>query len=360
MRWCSFILCIVIFWGVIYFSTNKDSIELVKSDGFQCEMNVENVHPVFLLANGGSYTTPDSPIGEKNSSLILVNHVEHTKENILAFAKALKQEQTPTYGFPCIIIQNNPKFINQINQELDPEYQLKAIATLGLNQTLFVINSYAEDHQQNIEGTLDAIFNTANLLKTNSSYLKKASLLTADFYQENNAEYWETYFTIQQKKNDLFVHNLEDNLFSMGLAPNSENTIARIYNDETVDNTYIKYLIMTRKLPSVTASSHLVYFDLGKTDIKPEAENILREILTKIDTNTILYVIGHTDNKGREPINLKISEQRAKTVRNWIINKLPNIKTIKTSGVGSSEPVVSNDTEEGRAKNRRVQIILQN
>lgn len=359
MRWYSVILCILVFSGLVY--CGDDSIELVESDGFTCEMNVENAHPVVLLANGGAHTTPESPIGQNVSSLTLINNVKQTKENILAFVEALKSEQTPTHGYPCIITQNNPDLIEKINQDLESEYQLKAIASLGYNQTLFVVDSYAQDHRENIEGILEAIFNTANSFRANVGRLGRASILTAEFYQDDDVKYWETYFLIQQK-NDLFVHNLEDNLFSMGLAPNSENTLSRIYTEDIIDNSYVKYLIMnrTKSQQSASASSYLIHFDLGKVDLKPEDQKFLREILGKINTNTLINIIGHTDNSGGDKINLRISEERAQVVRDWLLKESPDIKTIKVTAIGSREPIATNDTEEGRAKNRRVQIILQN
>jgi OOP family OmpA-OmpF porin len=73
----------------------------------------------------------------------------------------------------------------------------------------------------------------------------------------------------------------------------------------------------------------------------------------------VFQIIGHTDSVGPEEYNQKLSLRRAEAVRDFVLRKYevdPNI--IKVSGKGESEPVADNSTKAGRAKNRRVEVII--
>jgi OmpA-OmpF porin, OOP family len=105
-----------------------------------------------------------------------------------------------------------------------------------------------------------------------------------------------------------------------------------------------------------------IYFDTGKSEIKPESANAIAEIakLLNNDVNLKVFVVGHTDNVGSVESNLKLSLDRADAVmKSLVINhRIPGTR-LKAFGNGSFAPVASNDTEEGRAKNRRVELVKQ-
>jgi outer membrane protein OmpA-like peptidoglycan-associated protein len=71
-----------------------------------------------------------------------------------------------------------------------------------------------------------------------------------------------------------------------------------------------------------------------------------------------IEIHGHTDNTGDEAKNQKISENRAKAVREYIISKNIEPKRISYKGFGSKQPIKLNNTEEGRKKNRRVEFLI--
>jgi len=105
-----------------------------------------------------------------------------------------------------------------------------------------------------------------------------------------------------------------------------------------------------------------IYFDTGKSDIKPESEKAIGEIakLLKNDASLKVYVVGHTDNVGGLDANMKLSQGRADAVMQALIrNHGINASRLKAYGDGPYAPVTSNDTEEGRAKNRRVELVKQ-
>jgi outer membrane protein OmpA-like peptidoglycan-associated protein len=103
-----------------------------------------------------------------------------------------------------------------------------------------------------------------------------------------------------------------------------------------------------------------VLFDFGKYDLKPPA----REALAKMSGIVIahpglkLAVEGYTDSVGSDTFNLTLSQNRADTVRAYLVNQGLDPNTITATGYGKSNPVASNDTAEGRQQNRRVEIII--
>ncbi len=111
-----------------------------------------------------------------------------------------------------------------------------------------------------------------------------------------------------------------------------------------------------------SASVYGIFFDFDKADIKPESELAIKEIAKLLQENKglKLYVVGHTDNVGTIDYNMKLSKARADAVIKELTTK-HKIATerLKAYGVGSLAPVASNKTDDGRAKNRRVELVEQ-
>jgi OOP family OmpA-OmpF porin len=103
-----------------------------------------------------------------------------------------------------------------------------------------------------------------------------------------------------------------------------------------------------------------IFFDSGKSVLKPESEAAIAEVakLLKADPDLKVYVVGHTDNVASLDLNLKLSQARAEAVVQALVSK-HGIAAGRLSGqgVGPLAPVASNNTEEGRAKNRRVELV---
>jgi OOP family OmpA-OmpF porin len=105
-----------------------------------------------------------------------------------------------------------------------------------------------------------------------------------------------------------------------------------------------------------------IFFDSGKSEIKPESDKALEQIaiLLKNTESLYLYVVGHTDNVGTIDSNMKLSKDRADAVVNTLVTRYGISSTrLKSYGVASLLPVASNSTEEGKAKNRRVELVKQ-
>ncbi|MCM8766586.1 MAG: DUF4892 domain-containing protein [Candidatus Omnitrophica bacterium] len=105
-----------------------------------------------------------------------------------------------------------------------------------------------------------------------------------------------------------------------------------------------------------------IYFDFDKAEIKPESKPTLEEIAKFLKENPEikLYIVGHTDNLGKLEYNMELSKRRAEAVIKELVEKYGIKKErLMGFGVGPLAPCASNSTEEGRAKNRRVELVEQ-
>lgn len=116
----------------------------------------------------------------------------------------------------------------------------------------------------------------------------------------------------------------------------------------------------------INATGHVsiygIYFDTGKAEIKPESDAAIQEIAKLLGKNAglKLYLVGHTDNVGSLDANMKLSKDRAEAVVKALTGKYGIAAArLKPYGVASLCPVASNDTEDGKAKNRRVELVKQ-
>ncbi|HRP44597.1 MAG TPA: OmpA family protein [Ginsengibacter sp.] len=101
-----------------------------------------------------------------------------------------------------------------------------------------------------------------------------------------------------------------------------------------------------------------IFFNTGKSDLKPESIVELNNIVTLMNENPTLriQIIGFTDNVGSEKDNLKLSNDRALSVVNYLITHGVKAERLSHLGKGASNPVADNNTEEGRAQNRRTEM----
>ncbi len=104
-----------------------------------------------------------------------------------------------------------------------------------------------------------------------------------------------------------------------------------------------------------------IFFDTGKSTLKPESEPTMVEItrLLQQHPGLQLFVVGHTDNVGSLDPNLKLSADRADAVVKALVSRGIAATRLRSAGVGPYCPVTSNATDEGKAKNRRVELVAQ-
>ncbi len=114
--------------------------------------------------------------------------------------------------------------------------------------------------------------------------------------------------------------------------------------------------------PAKTYTLKNVHFETAKATLTPGSYGALNELVEalKAKPNLVIEIAGHTDNVGTYETNLKLSQARAETVRNYLLSKGIAPHRVQAKGYADTQPVASNATEEGRAKNRRTEVrILQ-
>lgn len=102
-------------------------------------------------------------------------------------------------------------------------------------------------------------------------------------------------------------------------------------------------------------------FAFDRAEIKPEFKPVLNKVagVLRGDPNVRISIIGFTDSVGSEEYNLRLSMRRAQATADYLISQGVSQSQIVAKGLGEAEPRASNDTEAGRAQNRRVEIYLQ-
>lgn len=99
-------------------------------------------------------------------------------------------------------------------------------------------------------------------------------------------------------------------------------------------------------------------FDVGRSAVKPQMRPVLDELARNTDAALRMNVIGYTDSTGSDAVNRPLSLDRAESVRDYLVGRGVTASRIVVDGRGASDPVASNDSESGRAMNRRVEIYL--
>ena len=102
-----------------------------------------------------------------------------------------------------------------------------------------------------------------------------------------------------------------------------------------------------------------INFDTGKSTIRTDSTGVLNEVKKLLTEHKELHLMieGHTDNVGKAATNKKLSDDRAASVKDWLVRAGVPAVNLSTSGFGDTKSLADNSTEEGRAKNRRVELV---
>ena len=275
------------------------------------------------------------------------------------------------------------------------------------------IDKWMKQNRPIVEGFIQAVGEAADQIKTNPAALHQASQISAQLYNEPGADagYWEKYFkgTQEQDKTgqtvDLggsSVNNLADTLFAFGLVPGAANLVATTYTvfgdldksqypelvptypdaGQIIDTSYLqdlnrrsapskavialakpKYVKRSASAPVLSRRAWRIHFDAGKAAFSPDAKKLLdqlsRELL--VAGGTTIEIHGHTDSQGNPATSKPLSEARAFAVKSYLEGRAPaNFPKgrIQVFAHGQDNPIAPNATAEGRALNRRVEIVL--
>jgi len=166
--------------------------------------------------------------------------------------------------------------------------------------------------------------------------------------------------------------SVADYLISTGLNENRVRTIGRGAKEPIASNDTREGRMQNRRVDilvvaEVRALDTLIFpsvalFEPRSYELTDRGSALLeKNRLSAIDLlsrASFIEIIGHTDDKGDERDNMSLSMLRAATVRDYLISKGHDASKMVTTGMGETSPVASNDTKEGRAKNRRVEILV--
>jgi outer membrane protein OmpA-like peptidoglycan-associated protein len=278
------------------------------------------------------------------------------------------------------------------------------------------INKWMKDNRKTVDGMLDAIFTGGDAVKSNDGALQKGAEVSNAVYQEQGTDpgYWMRYYKgvtepdAQGVNVDLggsAANNLADNIILFGLTPGAENLFNATYRvfgdivvaqypslvpsyyapDQIQDTSYIRDLMhqtnasmqsaavaqSTTKYDSsnsatartVSRKAWNIQFNTGRANFTPAAEGTLNHLMRDllVASGTTLEIHGHTDNQGSAAGNQALSEARAFAVKAWLQHhasiNFPDSR-FHIYAHGDTNPVASNGTGEGRAQNRRVEIVL--
>jgi outer membrane protein OmpA-like peptidoglycan-associated protein len=153
--------------------------------------------------------------------------------------------------------------------------------------------------------------------------------------------------------------------------------IAVVVSEMTGDSAYRVTTVLTEEMAQemvanddawaseISKTGHAVVygieFDTGKATLRPESQKVLADVLALMNKQPDwkLKIEGHTDSTGNGQGNQLLSRQRAEAVVAWLVKNGVAVGRLSSAGLGDSKPVADNKTAEGRAKNRRVELVKQ-
>ena len=248
-----------------------------------------------------------------------------------------------------------------------------------------------------VQNFLAAALEGGELVRGSDAALAQGAAVNAKVFKEEDAAYWKQYFKGVNGLGGSTTSGLGDNAYLFGLAGN-DNLYKRVYTvfgnldhqyypdvmaqplpyADVVNTSYLEALLATSTQmakadagafaagapvgATFAKKAYSLEFETGKATFTPAAASVLDDVLNQISiTGLSVQINGHTDSAGNAESNLGLSKARADAVKSWIVHNaetaFPN-ERVRTRGFGDTVPLADNRSSEGRAKNRRVEIIL--
>ena len=260
---------------------------------------------------------------------------------------------------------------------------------------------FLNDNRSTIEQMVAAIAQAGDQVRSFDDVKKFATALNAKIWNEQDGNYWYTYYNGKKigesQLGGSMVFNLADiaKMFGLNGGPDIYKEIyntfgklqSRLYPKDlpdiveyskAVDKSFMASVVSNHpellegkpleadysgNITTTVASKDVhINFEFGSSVISQSSMQTLQEIYSSIVTAEGLKVgvYGHTDNVGSPEANRALSEKRAQAVKDFLVKKGIPSNRIESMGLGEDEPISDNSTEAGRAANRRVQIKLGN
>lgn len=267
------------------------------------------------------------------------------------------------------------------------------------------IKKFAYDHRTDIENLIMALSQAGDQVRSFNEAKAFAAKVSEKVYNEQTAEYWLKYYNgvVEKDVQGLNValggsmaFNLQDAANTFGLGKDGIDRYKVVYTtfgdilskmypeymatypqySQVVDKSFLMSVIANHSellegkalqvsysseiTNEVSSKSYQIQFETGSAVIKPESYKLLDEILQSsvVAEGLKVGVYGHTDNVGGAQSNQKLSEDRANSVKSYLLSKGLAAQRIESKGFGPAKPIADNTTAAGRAQNRRVQIVL--
>jgi OOP family OmpA-OmpF porin len=272
------------------------------------------------------------------------------------------------------------------------------------NQTI-AIKKWANDHRTDIENMIIALAQAGDQVRSFNEAKAFAAKVSADVYQEKDAAYWLKYYNGVEEK-DLqgqtvnlggsTVFNLADMANTFGLGNDKVDRYKAVYNtfgnlmvkmypslmptflpyEKAVDKSFLLSVLANHPellqgkaiqtnyageiTSAVSSKSYSIAFETGSASIKTSSYKLLDEIFESavVAEGLKIGVYGHTDNNGPDAVNIPLSQKRAQAVKDYLLKKGVTTGRMEVKGFGAGKPIADNNTEAGKSKNRRVEIVL--
>lgn len=267
------------------------------------------------------------------------------------------------------------------------------------------IKKFAYDHRTDIENLIMSLSQAGDQVRSFNEAKAFAAKISAKVYNEQSGDYWLKYYNGITEKDvqgldvalgGSMAFNLQDAANTFGLGKDGIDRYKIVYNTfgdilskmypeymatyppyaQVVDKSFLQSVIVNHSelmegkalqvsysneiTSEVSSKSYQIQFETGSAVIKPDSYKLLDEILQSsvVAEGLKVGVYGHTDNTGNADANQKLSEDRANSVKSYLISKGLVAERIESKGFGPAKPIGNNATATGRAQNRRVQIVL--
>jgi outer membrane protein OmpA-like peptidoglycan-associated protein len=273
--------------------------------------------------------------------------------------------------------------------------------------TIIGIKKWNQDNRKIVESWLSAMYEAGDQVKAYPAALHRGAEAEAEIYKDQDAAYWERYFrgVVEADKTGVQVdlggssaNNLQDAARLYGLTPGSPNIFAATYTTfgdvvkqqypklvpsyppvgEILNTSYTANIVKATTAPMGSADKPVqlvateikevlgnrkydINFDTGRATFTADSQAQLDALKNGIliSEGQGIEIEGHTDNTGDPAKNLTLSQARADAVKAWLVTGgVDKDLFLKVKGWGDTVPAATNDTDTGRAKNRRVMVKL--
>ena len=230
--------------------------------------------------------------------------------------------------------------------KLYSEKALKAVDGIKLEPEVISYWKITKQHQIKLEKAYDNLMKVYQIAIETNPYDLAVAISSLDCWAEQQEENWQTWDIEECKSNYLnAMHNIYNTISN---NESKEDTTTKDVSDNSV-------IVVTKDKNEEI--KQIIYFDFDKSNLTNVSLQEIRNFLTYYQNDIVKYlIVGHTDTKGTNEYNLKLSLDRAKTVQNILIEFGINKYDIKIVAKGESELAVETDEEIAHPANRRVEI----